>query len=366
MDRVNLKSNNTAVLAGPSPAFKSIDEKASLFGGVQSSSFSIPGNREIKKQVGSCFYAVDDLPRHPDIDLSISYLYSPSMENEKILGLNADYTSIDLLPSILDNVFVSGIELFSNNFYFYNHPDQGSDAIEYLTSDEISNPNNGEIISFGNCFLTDYSVSFQVGNLPSVSTNYKCSNMKAELYTGNIQMPSINLAAGNNIGVGDLDFTGLLTKRENYLGLGIDVDLADPKTSEPGSLELFLEDLQVGGQSLLQSRQILQNFDFNFSLDRVDLYGLGSDYVFNRKVQYPVRGNVTINSVVANYETGFISGMLKDESTYDFTIKALDCEKIVECEFNFDNLKLETFNYSLDVNNDMQYSASFSFAMYNK
>jgi len=366
MDRVNLKSNNTAVFAGTSPAFKTTDETGILLGGVQSSSFSIPGNREVKKQIGSCYYAVDDLPRHPDIDLSISYLYSPTMENEKVIGLNADYTSGGESQGELTQSFVSGIEFFSNNFYFYNHPDQGSDAIEYLTSQDITNPNSGEIISFGNCFLSDYSVSFRVGELPTVSTSYKCSNMKAELYSGDIETPAINLVSGNNLGVGNLDFDELITKRENYLNLGLDVDLANLKTAQPGNLELLLQDLQIGGQSILDSKQILQGFDFSFDLDRVDLYGLGSDYVFNRKVQYPVRGTVSINSVVANYETGFISGMLKKESTYDFTVKALDCEKFIECEFNFDNVKLETFNYSLDVNQDMQYSASFSFLMYNK
>ena len=266
MARVNLKSNNTAVIIGESPSFKTTNETGTLFMGVQSASFSVDVQREVVKQVGSCYYAVDDLPRQPEVDLTISYLFSPNMINEKNLGMNLNEQFIGSPPLTTTGSFVSGLETYSNNFYFYNHPDQGSDAIEYLTSTDINTPNSGEIISFGNCYLTEYALSFDIGELPVVSTSYKCSNMKAELYTGNIEMPSINLLSGNNLNVGDLDFPNLVYNLQDYLGLGIDLDLSKPENIQPGNVILNLEDLQVGGQSLIESKHIINSFSFSFAI----------------------------------------------------------------------------------------------------
>lgn len=358
MARITLNSANTAVVIGDSPSFKTTDETGYIFAGVQNASFSVPLNRQTQKQVGSCYYSVDDLVRHPDVDLSIDYLFSPTLANENLLGLNV-YNGDGVL-SDSSGSFISGLEDQSYNFYFYNHPDQNFDAIEYITSNDVNSPNDGELISFGNAYLTEYGLSFANRSLPVVSTKFKCCNVEGELYTGDISSPSINLMSGNNIGVGNLNFSG--TKSES----NFDVDLTSPILSRPGDLTIELENLQVGGQTIAGADHMMQSMSIQLPVSRVDLHGLGSDYIRDRKMQYPLRGNLSIASLVSGYQTGFISGLLRNEQTYNFDITAGSCEGEVYSVFDFNDLKLETFDYSMAVNDRMQYSASFSFAMDNK
>ena len=368
MSRIVLNSANTAVLIGDSPSFKTSDETGILFAGVQTASFSLPQTRQTQKQVGSYDYAVNDLIRHPDISLQINYLFSPSMANESALGLTVftAFTPEITAPVTADNSFLSGIEDKSYNFYLYNHPNQNFDAIKYLKNASSNSPNNGEIISFGNAYLTDYNLSFADGSLPTVSTTFKCSNMKAENYLTDIESPAINLISGNNINVGNLDVSETKTQKEDFYGLGVGLDLTDPKTQQPGDFILDLENLQVGGQNIGGSDHMIKSMSISIPVTRVDLHGLGSDYVRERKMQYPSRGNLSISSLVSKYETGFVSGLLRNESAYDFTVTAKSCDQEVECEFGFSGLKLETFNYSVNVNEEMQYEASFSFYMGDK
>ena len=358
MARITLNSPNTAVFIGDSPAFKTTNETGTLFAGVQNASFSLPQSRQTQKQIGSCYYAVDDLVRHPDIDLSISYLFSPALANENLLGLKAYNLNGEAISE--SGSFISGLNDKSYNFYFYNHPEEGFDSLDYITSSDINTPNDGELICFGNAYLTDYSLSFANRALPVVSASFKCSNMKAEFYDGIISSPAINLISGDDLGVGDFDLGEVVTTSE------FGVDLTDPILSNPADLSISLENLQVGGQLIDNSNHILQSMAIQLPVNRVDLHGLGSDYVRERKMQYPVRGNLSIASLVSKYETGFISGLLKNEQTYDFDVTASNCDGDIYGSFDFNNLKLETFDYTMAVNDKMQYSASFSFVMDNK
>tara|TARA_R110002153_G_scaffold44703_1_gene126087 strand:+ start:6317 stop:7420 length:1104 start_codon:yes stop_codon:yes gene_type:complete len=367
MSRVTLKSNNSAVLIGASPAFKTFDEAATLFGGVQSVSFSVPLSRETKKQVGSTSYGVDDLVRHTYVDLSIDYLFSPTMINEDYLGLNIRPNFIpDPSPQSQEGGLLSGIDDKSYNFYVYNHPDQGSDAVDYLKGDDKLSPNDGEIVSFGNAYLSNYSISFSIGSLPTVSTSFKCCNMQAENYTGLTDSPAINLAAGNNEGVGKFIGSQTRTIQQGFYGNLFDLDLTEPVTAQPGDITIELENIQVGGQKIDVDNHLINSLSIDIPISRVDLYGLGSDYVRGRKIQYPSRGTINMSSLVSRYETGIISGLLKNESTYEFSLRVKSCKGLTYSDLDFENAKLEKFEYSTTINGDMQYSASFSFALDNK
>lgn len=367
MSRITLNSNNSAVLIGGSPAFKTWDEAGYLFPGVQNMSFSVPIVRETKKQVGSCYYSVDDLVRHPDIDLNISYLFSPTMINEELLGLNIRPNFIpDVNPQSQEAGFISGLEDKSYNFYVYNHPEQGYDAIEYLEGDDKLYPNTGEIISFGNSYLSNYNLSFSVGSLPTASASFKCSNMKADSYTGTVDSPAVNLLEGNNNNVGGFLLNQTSSDFGSFYGNGFDLDLTKPVTSSPGDISIQFQNIQVGGQQIDVDSHIINSLSISMPITRVDLHRLGSNYVTNRKIQYPLRGTIDLSSLVNKYEDGFISGLLSNELTYDFSVTIKDCEGFTYSDFIFDDAKLEKFEYSTTVNDEMQYSASFSFSLDNK
>ena len=144
MSRVSLSSNNSLVIIGESPSFKEQNETGVVFGGVNNSSFSCSLQREKSAAVGSKEYQLNHINSHPEIDLEIQYLYNPLMTNESLIGLGIS-TGLNYKPT----GFIKQLGDKSTNFYFYNHPDQGLDSIEYFKSQDLSTPNSGEIYSFG-------------------------------------------------------------------------------------------------------------------------------------------------------------------------------------------------------------------------
>ena len=176
MSRIVLKSSNTAVVLGESPAFKTTDDSGSLFASVKSASFGFSSYRQKVQELGGKNLIVDDLIRSPNVDLSLSYTYSPTYANEDLMGFSFsldEKSELSLMSSLKDK---------SYNFYFYNNPEQGEDGIQNIKDQNY--PPGGEIISFGNAYLSSYGLNFEVGSIPEVSVSFLCSNVESEKYFG--------------------------------------------------------------------------------------------------------------------------------------------------------------------------------------
>jgi len=461
MARNILKSNNSIVIAGQRPAFTTGDRIGSDMSGaymsvVQSVGVGFSQQRQKSKQVGSKSLAINDITRMPDVDLSISYYYTPAMLNENMLGLINDQTGSS------KSDFFSGYDNQDQNFYIVNHQDQGSDMIVNGGSEVGSLTTDAEIISVGNAFLTNYSLGFSVGSLPVVSTSYKCSNIAinqegfssflsisgainsdpsglgsdisleplalagitagspdysvttsegveiqvnyippeqiwelevdfggsppSAIYqssvtnqlnpngilfssvlagrddislTGsdlNVENPAINLSSGNNNNVGS---TNLEDAFINGFGDYTGVNRFDPPLCSPTEVNSTLQNLQIGGAPISGDAH-LQSFSFNIPINRIDLFGLGSDYPYGRKVQYPITSSVSVEFLVSGLATGEIANLITAESGYDFNIEVVDTGEDFTHTFSFSDLKLESSAYQMNVNDQMTYSLSFS------
>ena len=468
MARNILKSNNSIVIAGQRPAFTTGNRTGSDMSGaymsaVQSVGVGFSQQRQKSKQVGSKGLAINDITRMPDVDLSISYYYTPAMLNENMLGLINDQTGSS------KSDFFSGYDNQDQNFYIVNHQDQGSDMIVNGGSEVGSLTTDAEIISVGNAFLTNYSLGFSVGSLPVVSTSYKCSNIAINqgvfpsflsisgdvldatasaisleplalggitdgspdysvttsegveiqvnyvtagqiwelevdfggspptaIYqssvtnqlnpngitlssTGtidlggdigevirtnvtltspdlNVENPAINLSSGNNNNVGS---TNLEDAFINGFGDYTGVNRFDPPLCSPTKVNSTLQNLQIGGAPISGDAH-LQLFSLSIPINRVDLFGLGSDYPYGRKVQYPLTSSVNVEFLVSGLATGEISNLIIAESGYDFDVGIVDTGNDFTHTFSFSDLKLESSSYQMNVNNQMTYSLSFS------
>lgn len=361
MSRVVINSHNSIVLAGNTPAYKTSDEIASLIGGVQNVSFGFTQERNKSKHLGSSSLIVNDIIRMPDVDLNIDYLYSPYLVNEEILGVSET-------NGINNEGFLLSDE-GDRNFYIINTKNEYEDGLDLHNSDGTFSTkiNNCEIIKFGNAFMTNYSLGFSVGQLPIVSTSYKCSNIETSIIN-QMQEPSpaINLESGNQVGVGNLNMLYIQNElTDDILG---DLDLRSPKVATPSDVFVYLQDLEIGGVPLAGEPSCVQSFSFNIPIDRVDMYGLGSDYVYGRKVKYPLTASLSVDLLVSGYATGklneFING---DESYYDFTIaiktsgEYTDVENMVFQDYHFNNLRLESSQHEMSVNDIAKYSLNFSY-----
>ena len=345
MARNLLRSHHSMMLMTESPAFSTATKTGVLFGGVIGSSFGFSVDRQRNKQIGTQELAFNTLNRHPNGDLSIDYLFNPRLLNESSLGFKVNEEKPFAFSDFGDK---------SYNFCLVNHPDETKEALSEYTGLE-PNFSGYEAMSFGNVYLNRYSVDYTINQLGRVSTSFVGSNVKFEKMTGtefggSIESPAINLQNGNNNSVGQILFSGFdnLPNRRT------------PDVLNTRNLTASLENLQVGGQNL-SGKHLIQNLTMDLNFSRVDLYGLGSDYVYDRKLQFPINGSVSVSSLVDNFLSGQSSGLLHRESGYSFNLEFTDATLSHTGSFEIKDARLESYNYSMDVNGEMNFDVQFSF-----
>ena len=357
-----LKSNNSIVIAGQKPAFTTDDRtgtttmSGAYMSAVQGVSIGFSQARQKSKQVGSSSLVVNDITRMPDVDLAIDYYYTPVMLNENLIGLSESN------PSYSATGFFENYTNEDQNFYVVNHVDQGSYMIQNRDSVIGDLTTSSEAFCVGNAFLNNYSLDFSVGSLPVVSTSYKCSNISVinGPFSG-IQNPAINLLSGNNNDVGLVDLTKSSISGFDYYS---NINRFKPPLCSPTDVNVTLQNLQIGGAPISGDAH-LQSFSFNIPINRVDLFGLGSDYPYGRKIQYPITSSVDLEFLVSGFATGEITSLITNESGYDFDIQVMDTGEEYQNTFSFEDLKLESSAYQMGVNGNMTYSLGFSFEITN-
>ena len=126
------------------------------------------------------------------------------------------------------------------------------------------------------------------------------------------------------------------------------------------SSQFILDDLQVGGIKLESyNNPLLQSLSIDIDLSRNDLYGLGSNYVYDRKLSYPVNAKIDMSVLVSGVDDGFVSGILSNQQIYAFTIHCINNKNYATGSYKFNNCRLTNFNYSMPLNNIMTFNASF-------
>jgi hypothetical protein len=458
---------------------EAIDELR-LFSLTQNCNFGVTNDLLKLKQIGSDDYAVNEVFQAPKVNLTLDYLHSPYLNNELLLGFNG---SGDIYENALSN-----FNLKRNNFYLVvDNRDlkEGFDEVKRI--DPLNIDFSGfSIFSFGDSYLTNYSLNFQIGQIPSVSTTFACSNMKIdtivdsekfEIVTGSFtwsgartnaesrggRLAILNTEEKNNkvptqtqsslwIGATDtgvegtwrwIDGTllndgytnwnagepnnaggvedyasrlgnihgansykwndlantsstngyiieygiletknqintpsvkqpGILNLADSYFTLasGFVTDNPEGKTefnvpvTSPMHSEFILDDLQVGGIKLEPyNKPLLQSLSIDIDLSRNDLYGLGSDYVYDRKLSYPINAKIDMSVLVSGVDDGFISGILQNQQVYGFTINCINTKNYITGSYKFNNCRLSNFNYSMPLNDVMTFNASFDCAI---
>jgi len=358
MNRQVLKSNSAFVAIGDSPAWKTTEDTARLFQLVQGCNFSITNERQKLKQIGKEQYAVNHIVRAPQPNLNLSYYLSPFCSNEIMLGFEAiesEYT-----PCVKD------LNNRDHNIYVIIDPEDTRDAFDdFKKSPSTVNFSGKQALTFGNCFLNSYSVSFNLNSVPVVDVGFSASNLRFENITGGrISIPAINSVSGNNIGSGFLNLSGLYNSLtdgyvSNYPNSGNEFN---PPVALSNNSSFKLNNLQVGGIRLdTVGNPILQSFDLSLDLSRTDLYGLGSNYVYNRKLEYPVNGKAGISCLVSGISSGQFQSILTNESGYSFEVSFCDSKKLVTGFYKIENAKLESLGFSSSINNIFTFNADFSF-----
>jgi hypothetical protein len=355
MSKFIFKSNSAILATSPSPAWTTTEQSGYFVPLVQGSEISVSVDRQTSKQVGSQQYAIDSVVRAPNVSFNVSYLFSPHLVNEYLLGLSPASGS--------GRSIASGMSTRDQNFYLIINDQNGQDLLPSFTGVSPRTDFSGmTCAAIGNCFLDNYSVGFQVGGLPTVSASFSASNLQMTNLTGsNVSVPAINLASGNNSGSGFLNFSNLKTSLSGYSNQfnNNELNIFRPQVVSPQNVSAQLENLQMGG-AVLVSGAIIQSVNLSVPFERTDLYGLGSNHVYGRKLQLPIRASVDVSAVVDQFSSGNLHLLNRAEETYDFDIIFADQRQTASGKFEIRGAKINSFSHSMTVNNRIEFSANYS------
>ena len=346
---VSIKSPNASVFIQNGQSFSESNLDVVLYKLVQNFSYSVSLPRQQLKQLGTQDLSLKEITQQPDVQLNFTYIPETSFNNESFGNFKSSQLGLGYV-----NMF-SGVSERATNFYVVNTPENGNiDAFDSIKfNGDISDLTGFNCMAFGNCFPISYSLSYGIGTLPSVSTSYICSNMVFEHLTGtSMEMPSINLTGGNNDNVGRCLFEiDPQTTRDRNPPI---INPTDPQSS------VTLQNLQVGGQRL-SGIHFIQAVDMQVSLSRVSSYGLGNDFAYNRKAQFPAQGTFSVSSLVSGFDEGFVTGVLNNDRKYDFELVLASGDK--KMIYEIQEAKLDSYNYGMPINDKMTFDASFSFTV---
>jgi hypothetical protein len=355
MSKFIFKSNSAILATSPSPAWTTTEQSGYFVPLVQGSEISVSVDRQTSKQVGSQQYAIDSIVRAPNVSFNVSYVFSPHLVNEYLLGLSPASGS--------GRSIASGMSTRDQNFYLIINDQNGQDLLPSFTGvSPRTNFSGMTCAAIGNCFLDNYSVGFQVGGLPTVSASFSASNLQMTNLTGsNVSIPAINLASGNNSGSGFLNFSNLKTSLSGYSNQfnNNELNVFRPQVVSPQNVSAQLENLQMGG-AVLVSGAIIQSVNLSVPFERTDLYGLGSNHVYGRKLQLPIRASVDVSAVVDQFSSGNLHLLNREEETYDFDIIFADQRQTASGKFEIRGAKINSFSHSMTVNNRIEFSANYS------
>jgi hypothetical protein len=271
---------------------------------VQSANYSFTINRQDVNQYGQLGRIDSIILDSPTVSLDCSY-YLTDGENERLLGFNVNGVDSCVSGRLLAD------ESEGQNFFILTTK-EGEDAI----ANDLSPNADMSVIALGNGFLSDYSVDLSVGSLPTASVSIEGFNIKSDVGTTGLEIPSISPFDGTRL----VDYQNRLYSIPTAVkSTATGVGGAAESALRPGDITLDLADAglissQVGGASAKTSAHV-QSCSISVPLSRTVLERLGSSFGYTRVVDFPVNASLTINALVADLKTGSLLDRIYEEDT---------------------------------------------------
>ena len=341
----------TDVLVSDSPSWsgQTGTKSLKLLKRVQSSSISISNPITRPKQIGSSDFAFEKYINIPEISVNLNYLVSDN-SNELLLGLNATGNE-----SFLKNMAVTGQD---KNLFFILTDTNNQDA------DTLTNMVGNDVFAVGNTFLTNYSLSAEVGSVPNVSTSFACLNMTFQTYNGTgtngSEVPAINLTNGIKSTEKYL-LTGANMTPSNYLSN----QTVRPNAIRPGDIVLQLPQTFMGG--IRYSGDVpatISSLQIEVPIERRDLLGFGSNYPYDKRIMYPLIGTISFNGTFDEPVTGDFSSIFTNDTAYDLTFNLKNYNGATGLRVEILSARIEDQSFDLSIGDNMNFQSKFSFKIF--
>lgn len=354
----HLTYERLGVLVSDFPAYKTTPYTSGDLMRVQSLNFGFSHPAIDVKAVGSDVLMTKDgnspIVRQPDVTCEIDYIFT-SGENESDIGfhLGSDASVFKKYfeATTTDDINIVAIASNSNSH------------IDLNKISDVNSFSGYNVIGFGNCFLSNYSYSAAVGQLPNASLSYSCSNMKFDTYIPGEEpfLPSVNLSDGSTFSTEPIKLT------ENSFGQNISGDY--PGGILPGDIVVTITKGagDYGGVPLESVFAAIQNVNINVPIDRQDIYGFGSNYVYDRKPKYPIIGTLSTDMIIRQFATGQLDSFFTQGTRYDVLIENRkrnpDGTFLQVSTFSIEDAQLKSQSYSKSIGDSSSVQSQFSFGI---
>jgi hypothetical protein len=400
-----IRYNSVGLFLTDSPAHKPDSDVLTFLNRVQTATFNVSAVRQDVAQIGSDDYLARKVISQPTIDLSFQYFLTDGHE-EHVMGLN-----IASGYDPMNGTIHKGIKEDKSAYFLVG--EEPFDLVSYYRED--NNFEGTDAAGFGNCFITNYSVSASVGSFATANVSMACSNMTYSCVGSfEFERELKELASLlNNEDVNDFDFIRLqgeagkvtlqgdeqiekvsgvpipsldLTGRASIIegtGYVFDPNIYKSATSAiaPGGITIELDNLEFGGPIISgdyvgecsRGHANIQAFDLSVPFEREDLYGMESLHVYGRRLKLPQIGALTIELLSSAFNTGNIKPMLCSDREYKIDL-LLNNSCTISClpsrskdsfmRFVIDNAKFESYSLNAGIGGSQStVSCSFTFCV---
>jgi hypothetical protein len=291
----------------------------------------------------------------PEVNLDISYIQRDDFYNEKLFGLFINAFESEQ-KSFFSNLMSSDFK--NRNAFILTTPD-----IIDLSLQILDNGFNTNLItiSLGNIYLNSYSFSYAAGQLPIVNTSFVSNKLK----TSNLLLSDAKYHMQN----WDNSQIALKRKRINYFTELTDQSLYNNIIYRMDYLLLAgtLDTASIPLTSLNNfSNGVISSMTFSINLNRNVAFSFENEIsdLPIRKIPIPIVGTLTINGIVDNFNNSNLDLIYNSSNVFTTSITVGDLDPLKECNVHkiiFDNLRIDSFEYSTNINQRIEYSMECTF-----
>jgi hypothetical protein len=319
MDRLTYE--RLGVILTDAPAYKEAGSKYKDLIRVQNMSYDLTHQSTDIKAIGADELVTRDgqspVVRAPDVSCDIGYLFTNGL-NENNIGFHLSKNG-----SVLKNFLLQNHTDDINILIVSSNKNENEDLVFLESEQDFENFN---IIGIGNAFLSRYAYSASIGQFASSTISYGGSNIQFDLYSeqNRPKLPAVKLGANNIRSEEVLELApGKFTDFHHSFDKIFDSHVS-PEISaiSPGTINatIFKINGDRGGAVVDSVNAAIQNINIDLPIPRQAIYGLGSNFIFDRKLKLPIIGSLSIDMILREYSQDKLDGFLNKTNTYDIII----------------------------------------------
>jgi hypothetical protein len=327
---------------------------------VQNFNYGIDNNRINLKGFGSKKNIFRGLASQPKVNFTFSYT-PDGFTNENRLNFNVNYFSGFNAPMFSglcqDNSITDEKDFYlvinnNDNDLFQNYP-FSNQYINPTTINDVIDPNspNYSLLHFQNSYLTKYSFSVNVGEVPSVEQTYTADNINFYISGSGVNYTTLNVQSGNQ----NIENTKLIIPKSiNPSGFsGQNILL-------PGDASVSFSTLNTTG--VLFYTETLETLNFDLSFDRQDLRSLNYRFPQGANINFPVNCDLNMSFIIKENLSGSFFDTLNRDDDYNIVVDFNNCRNgVFPSKFTFSGARFNNINYNSSIGTNKNANLNFNF-----